>query len=194
MIRYILSILFVLLIAFIVRQFIPVFPEFYHARFFLVPLVFICSAVTLNVFGMLLLSFVCGLLWDAQHIVLPIIVDGAVYPETVDTLKFGYSIFLFALAGFVMQGVQPIFREGKWQVSIPVTGVALFLYLFSELMILSFVRGQLVLTADIFRFILYSSVLTMFFSPTIFLFLFKIAELYHYRIRYDGLRKNRKPY
>lgn len=189
MIRYLLTVLALLLVAFILRQFVPVFPEFYHVRFFLVLLIFICASVTLDVIGMLLLSFVCGLLWDAQHTILPVIGDPEVYPEVGATLRFGYSIFLFAIAGFIMQGVQPIFREGKWQVSVLVTGVALFLYLFIELMLLSFVRGHVVFTGDTLRFIFFSSVLTMLFSPLVFLVLFKLADTYRYQISYKGLRK-----
>ncbi|MBK1834050.1 hypothetical protein [Roseibacillus ishigakijimensis] len=191
MIRYLFSVLGLLLTAFVLRQFIPVLPDFYHARLFLVPLVFICAAVTLDVTGMLLLSFVCGLLWDAQHIILPVEGDPEVYPEVVTTLKFGYSIFLFALGGFIMQGVQPVFREGKWQISVPVTGVALFFYLFTELMLLSFVRGHLLFSEDNLRFIFYSSVLTMLFSPLVFLVLFQLAKTFRYQIRYKGLRKTR---
>ena len=191
MIRYLLSVLAILLAAFVLRQFIPVFPEFYHVRFFLVLLIFICAAVTLDVVGMLLLSFVCGLLWDAQHTILPVVGDPDVYPEMAATLRFGYSIFLFAIAGFVMQGVKPLFKEGKWQVSVLVTGVALFLYLFVELMLLSFVRGRVVLTGDTLRFIFFSSVLTMFFSPLVFLLLFKLAKSFGYQIRMKGLRKSR---
>ncbi|GHC47660.1 hypothetical protein [Roseibacillus persicicus] len=194
MIRYLLTVLALLLVAFILRQFVPVLPQFYDARLFLVPLVFICASVTLDVLGMLLLSFVCGLLWDAQHTILPVVGDVEVYPEVSETLKFGYSIFLFAIAGFIMQGVQPVFREGKWQVSVLVTGVALFFYLFVEWMLLSFVRGHLVFTTDTLKFIFYSSVLTMLFSPLVFLILFKLAKLYQYRIRYEGLRKGRQIY
>lgn len=189
MIRYLLTVLVLLLAAFVLRQFVPVFPEFYHVRFFLVPLIFICAAVTLDVIGMLLLSFVCGILWDAQHIILPVVGDPEVYPEMAATLKFGYSIFLFAIAGFIMQGVQPIFREGKWQISVPVTGVALFLYLFVELMLLSFVRGEIAFSGDTLRFIFFSSIITMLFSPLVFLVLFKLADSFQYRISYKGLRK-----
>ena len=191
MIRYLLTVLLLLLFAFILRQFIPVFPEFHHVRFFLVPLIFICAAVTLDVIGVLLLSFVCGLLWDAQHIILPVVGDPEVYPELVTTLKFGYSIFLFAIAGFVMQGVKPLFQQGKWQVSVFVTGIALFLYLIIELMLLSFIRGHIVLTRDILKFVFYSSVITMLFSPVVFLILFKLAEAYRYQISYRGLGKSR---
>lgn len=190
MIRYLLTVLILLMLAFALRQFVPVFPEVYHARIFLVPLVFLCAAVTLNVSGMLLLSFVCGILWDAQHTILPAAGDPAIYPEPVETLRFGYSIFLFAFAGFVMLGVQPIFREGKWQLSAMVTGVALFLYLLVELLLLSFVRGQFDINGPTFKFIFYSSVITMLLSPIVFLLLFKLAELFNYRIRYEGLRKS----
>lgn len=188
MIRYLLTVLVMLLAAFVLRQFVPVFPEFYHVRFFLVLLIFICAAVTLDVVGMLLLSFVCGVLWDAQHIILPVSGDSEVYPEGAATLRFGYSIFLFAIAGFVMQGVKPLFKEGRWQVSILVTGIALFLYLFVELMLLSFVRGRVALTGDTLRFIFFSALLTMSFSPLVFLILFKLAKSFGYKIRMEKSR------
>lgn len=190
MIRYLLTVLLLLLVAFVLRQFVPVFPGFYHVRFFLVPLIFICAAVTLDVIGMLLLSFVCGLLWDAQHTILPVTGDIEVYEEVVATLRFGYSIFLFAIAGFVMQGVQPLFRAGKWPVSVLVTGVALFLYLFIELMLLSFVRGRVELTTETLKFIFFSSIITMLFSPLIFLLLFKLADSFRYQISYKGFLKS----
>ena len=191
MIRYVLSVILLLLVAFILRQFVPVVPQLSDVRLFLVPLVFICVAVTLNVSGLLMLSLICGILWDAQHIILPSVGDPEIYLQPVPTLRFGYSIFLFALAGFVMQGVQPFFREGKWQFSAMVTGVALFLYLLAELMILSFVRGRLVLSPSSFKFIFFSSLITMLVSPLIFYFLFKLAALFRYRINYEGLRKSR---
>ncbi len=191
MIRYLLTVLGLLLMAFLLRQFIPVLPQFFNARLLIVPLVFLCAAVTLDVGGMLLLSFACGLLWDAEHTILRGVTDPEVYPESVATLKFGYSIFLFAVAGFVMQGVQPLFREGKWQVSALVTGIALFLYLFVEFMLLSFIRGQFILTGTTMKIIIYSSLITMLLSPFVFYLLFKLAKLYHYQIRYEGLRKGR---
>ncbi|MDP0489732.1 MAG: hypothetical protein Q7Q71_01625 [Verrucomicrobiota bacterium JB023] len=196
MIRYFFSVLGLLLLTFILRQFVPVIPNLYEARIFLVPLVFLCASVTLDVSGMLLLAFLTGLLWDAQHTLTPMHQEGVdmlVYPEPAETLKFGYSIFLFAIAGFVMQGVQPIFKEGKWQISALVTAVALFLYLFLELMLLFFIRGHFALTTNTLKFIFYSSGISMLFSPLVFLILFRLAKAFRYRIRYDGLRKQKRP-
>ncbi len=191
MIRYFLTVLLILLAAFIFRQFIPVLPDFFYARVFLVPLIFLCAAVTVQLPAMLIYSFICGFLWDAQHTVLPVTGDIEVYSEPISTLRFGYSIILFAIAGLTMQGVQPIFREGKWQVSVMVTGLALFLYLLLELMLLSFVQGQILLSLPTIRFILASSAITMFASPFVFLLLFKLAKTFRYTITYDGLRRGK---
>ena len=90
-----------------------------------------------------------------------------------------------------MQGVQPLFQQGKWHVSVLVTGVALFLYLAVELLLLSFVRGSIIVSQGTFKFIFFSSAITMALSPLIFLLLSKFAELYKYQIRYRGLRSNR---
>ena len=68
MIWYHVRLVLMVLTACILQQFSPAFESVHEARILVVPLVFLCSAVTINVGPMLLLAFLCGFLWDAQHI------------------------------------------------------------------------------------------------------------------------------
>ncbi len=191
MIRYTFTIILLLLIANIAQQFIPILTELYNARVLLIPLVFLCAAVTVNYASMLLLAFLCGFLWDAQNSLGAHGGDPSVYEHPVASLVFGYSIILYALMGFLMQGIQPLFRQGKWHFSALLSGVAVFLYLLAEFLLINFVRGDFAFPAATRFQILYSSLLTMIFSPLVFAILFKLAKLTGFTIRYDGLKESR---
>jgi len=110
----------------------------------------------------------------------------------VPTLQFGYSIVLYAAMGFIMQGIQPLFKRGIWWLSIILAGIALFLYLMTEFCILTFIRGDFVFNSEVFYRILISAGLTMPFSLLMFLILFKLAKICNYQIRYEGLKTENK--
>ncbi len=189
MIRYHLSLIFLILAACVLQQFVPAITVLFDARILVLPLVFLCSAVTVR-FGMMLsLAFLSGFLWDAQHTLSPHGGDISVYTELPPSLSFGYSILLYGFMGFVMQSMQPLFRRGIWQVSAILTGVATFLYLFTEFSLITFVRGELQFPSRVFMQIWITSALTMFCSPIVFALLFRLAKAYDYVIRYDGLRR-----
>ena len=190
MLGYLFSLILMVFAACVAQQFVPVFTGLYEARILIVPLVFLCSAVTVHPAPMLILAFLCGFLWDAQHLPLagPFGGDLAVYLDPVASMRFGYSIILYAFMGFLMQGIQPLFREGKWHVSALLTGVALFLYLFTEFMLITFVRGEFSLSRGTMLKISFSALLTMLLSPLVFWALFKFAALFNHTIRYDGLK------
>ena len=74
--------------------------------------------------------------------------------------------------GFLMQGIQPLFKQGKWQFSALLSGIAIFLYLAAEYAIINFVRGEFVLSKATLLQMGYTSLVTMLFSPLIFWLLF----------------------
>jgi len=191
---YHVSLLAMVIVACVVQQFSPAFVSLYEARILVVPLVFLCSAVTINVGPMLMLAFACGFLWDAQHILGPHGGNADVYVNANEDVRFGYSIILYALMGFFMQGIQPLFREGKWHVSALLSGVAIFLYLFVEYMFITFIRGDFVVTRALLLKISFTSLLTMFLSPLVFWALFRLARLFHHTIRYEGLKTGRRAF
>lgn len=188
MIRYTIITLLLVLSAFIVQQFIPAFTGFHNARILLVQLVFLCAAVTVGTPTMLLLALVCGFLWDSQCGLGPAGGDPDVYSQPVESLRFGYSILLFGGMGYLMQGIQPLFRQGKWQFSALLTGIAVFLYLSAEYALITFVRGEFILTRATVLQVVITSLLTMLFSPMIFWLLFGIANLCQHTIRLDGIK------
>ncbi|MFC7336189.1 hypothetical protein ACFQY0_03295 [Haloferula chungangensis] len=191
MIRYTFSILVLVLVAVIAQQFIPSLTVLYGSRFLLLALVFLCAAVTVPVPVMLLLAFVCGFLTDAQNTIGPHGGDPEVYTRTVEQLRFGYSILLYGFMGYLMHGIQPLFRQGQWQFSAMLSGVAVFLYLLVEYFLINFIRGGFVMNQTVLLKIACSSAITMTFSPLIFWLLFRLADWSGYTIRMDGLKKEK---
>jgi hypothetical protein len=191
LIRYNISTIFLLLAAFMVQQFVPALTGLSHARILFVHLIFLCSAVTVATPTMLLLAFIGGILWDAHCSLAPIIADPEVYTQQVESLRFGYSILLFGGMGFLMQGLNPLFRQGKWHFSAALSGIAIFLYLAADYCLISFVRGDFVITRDIVRMAVYTSLLTMLFSPIIFWLLYLLAKVFDHSL-YPEAGKNRR--
>lgn len=191
MIRYSFSILLLVLVALVAQQFIPALTGFHNSRLLLVTLVFLCGSVTVGPPMMLALAFVCGFLWDAQNALPASAGDPEVYRAPVEAMRFGYSIILYGVIGFLMQGIQPLFREGKWQFSTLLVGVSIFVYQLAEYLLINFVRGGFFFNRATLLQIFYTSVLTMMFSPLVFWMLFRIADASGHRIRFDGLKKER---
>lgn len=194
MIRYSLITILFLLAAFVVQQFMPAFTGIYHSRILLVQLVFLCAAVTVGPPTMLLLAFIGGFFWDAHCALGPHAGDPAIYTQQVESLRFGYSILLFGAMGFLMQGIQPLFKQGKWQFSALLSGIAIFLYLTAEYITINFVRGEFVLRTSTILQMLFTSLLTILFSPFIFWLLFHIAKLCDHSINPEAGRKRRRAY
>lgn len=189
MFLYHISLIGLLLLSCIVQQFLPPINAWYDARILILPLVVACSAATVPTAGMLLLVFLGGFLWDAQQILNPFGGDPSIYHSQIENMKFGYSILLFALMGFLMQGIQPLFKQGKWYLSAMLTGVAMFLYLTVEYLLFSFVRGGFDIMSGVFNQIGLTSLITMLISPIVFWILFRIANLCRHEISYDSLRQ-----
>lgn len=192
MIRYSLSTILLLLASFVIQQFLPAFTGWNDSRILLVQLVFLCCAVTVGPPTMLLLAFTGGFLWDAQCTLAPHGGDALIYTQKVEALRFGYSILLFGAMGFLMQGIQPLFRKGKWHISALLSGIAIGLYLLAELMVITFVRGDFTFTRGMFLKIVSTSLLTMFFSPLVFAVLFLLARVCGHSINPDISRNRRR--
>jgi cell shape-determining protein MreD len=191
-IRYSIITISLLLASFVVQQFLPAFTGMHDSRILLVQLVFLCCAVTVGTPTMLLLAFIGGFFWDAQCALGPHGGDPEVYTQPVESLRFGYSILLFGGMGFLMQGIQPLFKKGKWQFSAILSGIAVMLYLVAEYAIINFVRGDFILNRPTMLQILFTALLTMLFSPLIFWLLFRIAKACHHSINPEAGRRRRR--
>ena len=189
MIRYTFCIVILVLLAVVAQQFLPALDVLNGSRMLLVPLVFLCSAITLPTPLMLALAFICGFLTDAEGTLGPHGGDPEVYTRPTEMLRFGYSIVLYGVMGFIMQGIQPLFRQGRWQVSTLLTGVSVFLYLLTEYLLINFVRGDFTFSRGTLFKIVVTSGLTTIFSPLVFWLLFRLADWSGYTIRLDGLKR-----
>jgi len=192
LLRYNLSTVLLLLIAFLVQQFVPAFTGLSHSRFLIVHSLFLCAAVTVSTPTMLLLAFIGGLLWDAHCFLPDIYADSEIYTQPAESLRFGYSILLFAAMGFLMQGLNPLFRQGKWQFSALLTGVAIFLYLAAEFILISFIRGDFNITRSVLRLLFYTSVLTMILSPIVFWILYQVAKYFDHSLYPEAHKPRRR--
>ncbi len=191
MIRYSLLTLLLLLSAFVVQQFLPAFTGIYHSRILLVQLVFLCCAVTVGQRTMLLLAFIGGFFWDAQCALGSHGGDVEIATQQVESLRFGYSILLFGAIGFLMQGIQPLFKQGKWQFSALLSGIAVLLYLAAEYAIINFVRGDFVLSQATALQMVFTALLTMLFSPLVFWLLFRLSRTCDHSINPEAGRRRR---
>lgn len=194
MIRYSFITILLLLAAFVVQQFLPAFTGIHQSRIMLIQLVFLCAAVTVGQPTMLLLAFIGGFFWDAHCAIGPHGGDPEVYTQQVESLRFGYSILLFGAMGYLMQGIQPLFKQGKWQFSAFLSGIAIFLYLAVEYAIINFVRGDFILSQATLMQMVFTSLLTMLFSPFVFWLLFRVAKSCDHSINPDAGRKRRHAY
>jgi len=192
-IRYSFITILLLLAAFVVQQFLPAFTGLHDSRILLVQLVFLCCAVTVGQPTMLLLAFIGGFFWDAQCALGPHGGDPEVYTQQVENLRFGYSILLFGGMGVLMQGIQPLFKQGKWHFSALLSGIAVLLYLAAEYTIINFIRGEFALNQATMRQMSWTAFLTMLFSPLVFWMLFRIAKLCDHSINPEAGRKRRRP-
>lgn len=171
------------------QQFIPAFPEYYNTHLLLLQMAFLCASVTVGAPTMLVLAFIGGFLWDTQCHISPIAIQTEILQSQVESLSFGYSILLFALSGFLMQGLQPLFQRGKWYFTTFLSGFALFLYQFCEALLINYVRGGFLFSRDMFYQILLTAVFTMLFAPVFFAILFTFARWCQHTITFEGLQK-----
>jgi len=190
--------LFVLMaFGFAVQDFIPAIDWAYHARIFAVPVIYFACAISLPFSVMLCFAFFTGFVWDALNhvaIVYPDVIQAATQVDAVPPGgggAFGFSIFLYALLGSLMHGIRPLFRRGRWELPVLMTGAGTFLLLTLEYVFLNFRRAGFSFPVEVWHHIAATSVLSMIVAPFIFLLINWLANLSGYRIRYEGLAYRR---
>jgi len=188
-----------LLLTFMVQEFIPGLEIAQFATLFL-PAVFFFSASVAAPFSMMLvLAFMTGFIWDARH--LPGVVESLSGAEDVfgtgadlelgagtHPLPFGLSIVLFGMLGRLLQGIRPLFKRGRLELPVLMVGLATFVWLLSQYLIITFLRGSLQFPAGVWSKMITDSLLAMLAAPLIFLLLYSLARLSSYEIKYEGLR------
>lgn len=190
-----------LLLTFVVQEFIPGIPMAQYATLFLPPVFFFATSVAVPFPVMLILAFVTGFIWDARYV--PGIFEPAAksahslfsgagsLPEldvVAGGFGFGLSIVLFGLLGVFLQGVRPLFKRGRLELPVLMVGFTTFAWLLSEYMVMTFLRGSLYFPTMVWTKMVTDTLLAMLASPLIFLLLYSLAGLSRYEIKYEGLR------
>lgn len=188
-------------LAFLVQEMLPSIPWAYDAVLCLVPVVFFSGAITVPYPVMLLLAFFVGSVSDARHVIAEVPAqelvtmlggDDAVHQaprasHASSHLSFGYSIFLYGLLGSLMQGIRPLFRRGRWELPVLMTGIATFLLLLLTYLVMEFRSGDFAFPANVWYYMLSSSLLSMVVAPVMFLLLYRLSRAANYQIRFEGL-------
>lgn len=188
-----------LLLTFMVQEFIPGLEIAQFATLFLPAVFFLCASVAAPFPMMLTLAFLTGVIWDARN--LPGVVEslsgaGDVFGTGADLelgagthpLPFGLSAAIFGMLGTLMQGIRPLFKRGRLELPVLMVGVAMFMWLLLQYLIITFLRGSLQFHSGVWTKMITDSLLAMLAAPLIFLLLYSLARLSSYEIKYEGLR------
>jgi uncharacterized integral membrane protein len=182
----------------ILQDFIPAVDAVYHARILVVPVIFFAGALSVPYPLMLLLAFVTGFMWDALNSIpaaFPDVVAAAVQvgaPPPVSGGSFGITIFFYALLGSLLHGIRPLFRSGRWELPLIMTTAALVLLLVLEFAQINFRRGGFSVPQEVWHHILATAMLSSVLVPLVFLFIYRLARLTGYRIRFDNIYHRRR--
>lgn len=179
-----------LALSFFAQEFVPAFEFAQQARVLLPPAFFFSAALSVSFPVMLALALFTGVVWDARH--LPYRHErpkAAEYSEmgmagpavelhasTGGPLPMGYSAILFGGLGTLMQGIRPLFKRGRWELPVIMVGLATFVWLLVEYLLMSFLRGSFVFPARIWTKLITASLLSMLVSPLLLLTLYSLAR------------------
>lgn len=187
--RFFLLLGVLLALSFVLQEFIPVFEWAYGARLLLVHAYFLAAAVAIPFPAMLALALATGFLWDARY-------HFPVYPEAAELgvfvqseVPFGFTIFLFGLAGALIQGVRPFFHRGRWELPILMIGLCTAWILLLEYLLISLHRGSLQTPPQLWWKLLMSALFSALVSPLLLLLLSFAAKRLRYRLRAEGTER-----
>jgi hypothetical protein len=110
---FFLLLLILMIIGFVAQPFIGPVPVM-GARVLLMQIVMLYGCIALPLPGMIAVTFLGGLMWDAMHTL--VIGDAA-------QVSMGWSIALYMALGTVMAGFRPLFLRGRWEVHCLLTGL-----------------------------------------------------------------------
>ena len=159
-------------VAVILQHFIGPLPVI-HARVLLMPIIVFYGSLALPVYGMLSITFIGGLMWDALNTQY---IDGAV------EISAGWSIVLFAALGAIMNGFRPLFLRGRWEIHCLLTGVCTSVLVLAEYLMITIRRQPVhfILNDEVWWRIGGAGLVAAFLSPLIFFLFNYLAALTGY--------------
>jgi hypothetical protein len=151
--------LFLVLVAQVFELFLPSLDWMYGAHIYVVPVIVFYGAMALPLGLVLALAFWAGLLLDALTV--------QVIGPRVE-IAFGWSIILYAVLAGIMHGLRPLFARGRWEVHCVLSGVCTSIILLVQYLMISFRRGSIFFTREVWWQIGGPGLIAMLMAPLIF--------------------------
>ncbi len=151
--------LFLVLVSQIAELFIPALPWLYNAHVYIVPIIVFYGAMALPFPLMLALAFYAGVLLDALTV--------QVIGDKVE-VSAGSSILLYGVLAGIMHGLRPLFARGHWEVHCILSGIFTSLIVLAQYLMITFRRGSLVFTREIWWQIGAPGIIAMLVAPIVF--------------------------
>lgn len=179
------------------QDFSIVVPWAYNSYVHITAVIFLVAAINVPFPMMLALAFWTGFLWDAKNSCM--MTDDAVMTAASNLgvsifnngTSFGFSIFLLALMGALMQGIRPLFRKRHFFLPILMVGVCIFAMLTLEYLWINLRRGGFVFSQSTAMHIATTSMLSVLLAPFAFYFVKKLASWCGYDPHFDSLNRPR---
>ena len=151
--------LFLVLVSQIAELFIPALPWLYNAHVYIVPVIVFYGAMALPFPLMLALAFYAGVLLDALTV--------QVIGDKVE-VSAGSSILLYGVLAGIMHGLRPLFARGHWEVHCILSGIFTSLIVLAQYLMITFRRGSLVFTREIWWQIGAPGIIAILVAPIVF--------------------------
>jgi hypothetical protein len=151
--------LILVLFAQVTELFLPALDWMYGAHIHIVPVIVFYGAMALPLPLVLALSFYAGFLLDALTV--------QVIGSKVE-IAFGWSIILYAVLAGLMHGLRPLFIRGRWEIHCVLSGIGTSVILLVQYLMISFRRGSLFFTPEVWWQIGGPGLLAMLMAPLLF--------------------------
>jgi hypothetical protein len=174
-----------LFVALVLQQFIGPLPWLHGTRVLLMPVILFYGALVFPLWGMLVLAFLAGFMWDAltvQILFTRDVATGAAVASNVE-ISLGWSILLYAALGSLMIGFRPLFQRGRWEVHCLLSGLLTSVIVLAEYLMITLRRGEFIINKEIWWRIGGAGLVALVLSPFCFFFLNYIAESVGYETR-----------
>ena len=154
-------------VAHIADFFLPRIEWMYNAHVMIVPVIVFYGAMALPFPLVLVLAFWAGFLLDTFN---------AQVVGTHVEISLGSSILLYAVLAGIMHGLRPLFARGRWEVHCIMSGLCTSAILVGQYLMLSFRRGSLFFSREVWWQIGGPGLLAMLMAPLVFWILHWLAR------------------
>jgi hypothetical protein len=156
----------------ITEFFMPPLDWMYNAHIYITPVLVFYGAMALPLPLMLVLVFWAGFLLDT--------LSAQVIGMHVE-ISLGSSILIYAVLAGIMHGLRPLFMRGRWEVHCIMSGICTSAILLAQYLMLSFRRGSILFSREVWWQIGGPGLLAMIMAPAVFWMLHWLSRATGYR-------------